>query len=146
MIFLKGDITKKDTLVEPSTGKDAVVCTVGAQAGWRLPGANHYTPRFVDYQGVKNLSEVAASVKVSRLGLKADLLLISSMYFMCWLSLPGGLIPCINFQKLFTSLEHSEFRHPGSCLSPPWALHGPFGLSPSCSTPCLAESCIGRAR
>eukprot|EP00246_Nothoceros_aenigmaticus_P004830 TRINITY_DN16545_c0_g1_i1.p1 TRINITY_DN16545_c0_g1~~TRINITY_DN16545_c0_g1_i1.p1 ORF type:complete len:244 (-),score=45.21 TRINITY_DN16545_c0_g1_i1:102-833(-) len=71
--FLHGDVTKKETLVEPSAGKDAIVCTVGAQAGWRLPGTNHYTPRYVDYLGVKNLSEAAAAAKVPRF------VLVSSM-------------------------------------------------------------------
>jgi len=62
--FIDGDITKEDTLQPACNGMDAVVCTVGAAAGWRIPGYNQSTPKHVDFLGVKNLSEAAASAMV----------------------------------------------------------------------------------
>jgi nucleoside-diphosphate-sugar epimerase len=64
--FIDGDITKEDTLQPACNGMDAVVCTVGAAAGWRIPGYNQSTPKHVDFLGVKNLSEAAASAMVPK--------------------------------------------------------------------------------
>lgn len=64
--FIPGDITKKETLEPACQGMDAVVCSVGATVGWRLPGLGLNTPRNVDYLGVKKLAEAAASAKVSK--------------------------------------------------------------------------------
>lgn len=64
--FIHGDITKKETLVPACQDVDAVVCTVGAQAGWRLPGWDKYTPKYVDYLGSKNLIEAAVEAKVPK--------------------------------------------------------------------------------
>ena len=62
--FIDGDVTKPETLVPACQGMDAVVCSIGARAGWRLPCWNNDTPKCVDYQGVKNLAEAAAFVGV----------------------------------------------------------------------------------
>nr|ADE76544.1 unknown [Picea sitchensis] len=59
--FIDGDVTKEDTLQRACNGIDAVVCTVAATAGWRLPGYDQSTPKHVDFLGVKKLSEAAAS-------------------------------------------------------------------------------------
>nr|ADE75995.1 unknown [Picea sitchensis] len=64
--FIDGDITKEDTFQPACNGMDAVVCTVGAAAGWRIPGYNQSTPKHVDFLGVKNLSEAAASAMVPK--------------------------------------------------------------------------------
>ncbi|KAH7424958.1 hypothetical protein KP509_11G033900 [Ceratopteris richardii] len=71
--FIKGDITKIETLELACSGADVVICTVGATAGWRLPGSNANTPKNCEYLGVKNLSEAAARAKVKRF------VLVSSM-------------------------------------------------------------------
>ena len=65
--FIKGDVTKKETLEPACNNVDAVICSVGATVGWRLPGSLANTPRNVDYLGVKNLSEAAASAKVRQI-------------------------------------------------------------------------------
>lgn len=49
-------------------GMDAVVCTVRARAGCRLPCWNRDSPRCVEYEGVKDLAEAAASVGVNSFG------------------------------------------------------------------------------
>ncbi|KAH9297150.1 hypothetical protein KI387_028832, partial [Taxus chinensis] len=59
--FIDGDITKEETLQPACQGMDAVVCTVGASSGWRIPGLSQSTPNHVDFLGVKKLSEAAAS-------------------------------------------------------------------------------------
>ncbi|MCO5575085.1 hypothetical protein L7F22_028882 [Adiantum nelumboides] len=64
--FIKGDISHVETLGPACNGVDAVICTVGATVGWRLPGSNANTPKNCDYLGVKNLSEVAAQAKVPK--------------------------------------------------------------------------------
>lgn len=64
--FIHGDVTKPETLVPPCQGMDAIVCAIGARAGWRLPCWNNDTPKCVDYQGVKNLAEAAAYVGVQK--------------------------------------------------------------------------------
>lgn len=64
--FVHGDITKKETLLSACQDMDAVVCSVGAQAGWRLPGWNQNTPKFVDYMGVQNLIEAAVKAQVQK--------------------------------------------------------------------------------
>ena len=64
--FIKGDVTKKETLEPACNNVDAIICSVGATVGWRLPGSLANTPRNVDYLGVKNLSEAAASAKVKQ--------------------------------------------------------------------------------
>eukprot|EP00252_Welwitschia_mirabilis_P013161 TRINITY_DN29063_c0_g1_i1.p1 TRINITY_DN29063_c0_g1~~TRINITY_DN29063_c0_g1_i1.p1 ORF type:complete len:247 (+),score=50.72 TRINITY_DN29063_c0_g1_i1:180-920(+) len=71
--FIEGDITKKETLQPACMGMDGVVCTVGATAGWRIPGYDQSTPKHVDFLGVKNLSEAAALAKVSRFILVSSL-------------------------------------------------------------------------
>ena len=65
--FINGDVRKKETLEPACNNADAVICSVGATVGWRLPGSLANTPRNVDYLGVKNLSEVAASAKVRQI-------------------------------------------------------------------------------
>jgi len=67
--FVHGDVTKPETLVPACQGMDAIVCTIGARAGWRLPCWNNDTPKCVDYQGVKNLAEAAAFVGVYFFGI-----------------------------------------------------------------------------
>ncbi|CAM6085541.1 unnamed protein product [Calypogeia fissa] len=64
--FVHGDITKKETLVPACQGVDAVVCAVGAQAGWRFPGWNQNTPKYVDYLGSQNLIQAAVEAKVPK--------------------------------------------------------------------------------
>jgi len=64
--FFDGDITKEDTLQPACNGIDAVVCTVGATAGWRIPGYDQGTFKHVDFLGVKKLSEAAASAMVPK--------------------------------------------------------------------------------
>ncbi|KAI5059402.1 hypothetical protein GOP47_0025721 [Adiantum capillus-veneris] len=71
--FIKGDITKVETLGPACNGVDVVICTVGATVGWRLPSSNANTPKNCDYLGVKNLSEAAAHAKVPKF------VLVSSM-------------------------------------------------------------------
>jgi len=56
---------------------DAVVCAAGARAGWRLPCWNLDTPKCVDFQGVKDLSEAAALAGVN------SLLICTSNRYMC---------------------------------------------------------------
>jgi hypothetical protein len=58
-------------------GMDAIVCAIGARAGWRLPCWNNDTPKCVDYQGVKNLAEAAAYVGVNSFG---ALVVVECMY------------------------------------------------------------------
>lgn len=64
--FVQGDVTKPENLVTACQGMDAIVCTVGARAGWRLPCWNTDSPKYVDYLGVKNLAEAAAFVGVPK--------------------------------------------------------------------------------
>lgn len=64
--FVQGDVTKPETLVPACQEMDAIVCTVGARAGWRLPCWNNDSPKYVDYLGVKNLAEAAAFVGVQK--------------------------------------------------------------------------------
>lgn len=64
--FVHGDITRTETLVPACQDVDAVVCAVGAQAGWRLPGWNQNTPKYVDYSGSKNLIQAAVTAKVPK--------------------------------------------------------------------------------
>jgi nucleoside-diphosphate-sugar epimerase len=64
--FIHGDITKPETLWPACHGMDAVVCAAGARAGWRLPCWNLDTPKCVDFQGVKDLSEAAALAGVPK--------------------------------------------------------------------------------
>ncbi|KAG0622491.1 hypothetical protein M758_3G100700 [Ceratodon purpureus] len=64
--YVHGDVTKPETLVPACQGMDAVVCTVGATKGWRLPCWNIDSPKAVDNQGVKNLAEAAAFVGVQK--------------------------------------------------------------------------------
>uniref|UniRef100_A0A0D6R7W8 NAD(P)-binding domain-containing protein n=1 Tax=Araucaria cunninghamii TaxID=56994 RepID=A0A0D6R7W8_ARACU len=71
--FIDGDITKEETLQPACQGMDAVVCTVGATAGWRIPGLSEDTPKHVDFLGVKKLSEAAASAKVPKFVLVSSL-------------------------------------------------------------------------
>ncbi|EFJ23867.1 hypothetical protein SELMODRAFT_271112 [Selaginella moellendorffii] len=72
--FVLGDVTKPETLAPACEGMDGVVCTIGARAGWKLPGSvMEDTPKFVDYLGVKHLAEAAASAKVPKF------VLVSSM-------------------------------------------------------------------
>lgn len=72
--FIIGDVTKKETLESACHGMDGVLCSVGATVGWRLPGSQANTPRNVDYLGVKNLSEAAASAKVPKFVLVSSIL------------------------------------------------------------------------
>eukprot|EP01018_Ginkgo_biloba_P039813 Gb_41706 [translate_table: standard] len=71
--FIDGDITKEETLQPACQGMDAVVCTVGARAGWRLPGFDQNTPKHLDFLGVKKLSEAAASAMVPKFVLISSL-------------------------------------------------------------------------
>nr|XP_024375045.1 uncharacterized protein At5g02240-like isoform X1 [Physcomitrium patens] len=64
--FVQGDVTDPDNLVEVCQGMDAILCSIGARAGWRPPCCNIDTPKHVDYQGVKNLAEAAAFAGVQR--------------------------------------------------------------------------------
>lgn len=64
--FIHGDITKKESLILACQGMDAVVCGVGAQSGWRLPGWNQYTPKYVDYIGVQYLVQAAVHNRVQK--------------------------------------------------------------------------------
>ncbi|KAL3676387.1 hypothetical protein R1sor_026335 [Riccia sorocarpa] len=64
--FIHGDITKKESLVAACREMEALVCSVGAQAGWRLPGCDQYTPKYVDYIGVKNLIEAAVEARAEK--------------------------------------------------------------------------------
>lgn len=75
--FIHGDITKPETLWPACHGMDAVVCAAGARAGWRLPCWNQDTPKCVDFQGVKDLSEAAALAGVN------SLLICTSNRYMC---------------------------------------------------------------
>lgn len=61
-------MTDPDNLVEVCQGMDAILCSIGARAGWRPPCCNIDTPKHVDYQGVKNLAEAAAFAGVFSLG------------------------------------------------------------------------------
>lgn len=78
--FIKGDITKVETLEPACNGVDAVVCTVGATAGWRLPGSTANTPKNCDYLGVKNLSEAAATAKVPKFVLVSSIAVTRPWY------------------------------------------------------------------
>lgn len=64
--FIHGNVTKPETLVPACQGMDAVVCTVRARAGCRLPCWNRDSPRCVEYEGVKDLAEAATSVGVPK--------------------------------------------------------------------------------
>lgn len=57
--FVQGDVTRLSTLEAACSGKDAVVCAVGATQGWRLPlfGWNAQTPRKVDFEVCANAKD-----------------------------------------------------------------------------------------
>ncbi|XP_057816930.2 uncharacterized protein LOC131030220 isoform X2 [Cryptomeria japonica] len=71
--IIDGDITKEETLQPACQGMDAVVCTVGASSGWRVPGLSESTPKHIDFLGVKKLSEAAASAMVPKFVLVSSL-------------------------------------------------------------------------